>query len=135
MKNVFAIVFLAVASSFVTGTPVFANERRALSASPFEIAARALELVPRTKMGSRASNETENIPRSVSVRASNSTSIGGGNEARSLEVPRALNSSDEKEVLSLFARALNSSEAETEKRAPQVKRVNFRARALNDTSA
>ncbi|KAI1459759.1 hypothetical protein F4805DRAFT_455556 [Annulohypoxylon moriforme] len=144
MKNVFAILFLALVSSFVTGLPAVANERRAISTNAFELAARALELVPRNKMGSRAPNETESIPRSLNARQSNSTSSfggsgsgnGKGSEARSLVVPRASNSSDaSSEISSLFGRKVNNTDAETEKRAPGVKRVHIDARAFNQTSA
>ncbi|KAI1207682.1 uncharacterized protein F4807DRAFT_174424 [Annulohypoxylon truncatum] len=146
MKNVFAILFLALVSSFVTGLPAVANERRAISTNAFEIAARALELVPRVKMGSRASNFTENIPRSLGARQGNGTSSFGGsgsgsgsgsgigNGARSL-VPRALNSSDSSDISSLFGRKVNNTDAGTEKRTPGVKRVHVGARAFNETGA
>ncbi|KAI0886700.1 uncharacterized protein GGS22DRAFT_116649 [Annulohypoxylon maeteangense] len=141
MKNVFTILFLALVGSFVAGLPAAANERRAISSNAFEIAARALELVPRAQVGSRASNQTESVPRSLSARQGNSTSSfgssgsGSGNEARSEIVPRAFNSSDDNEARSLFARKGNSTDAETEKRAPGVKRVHVEARAFNSSSA
>ncbi|KAI1371175.1 hypothetical protein F4677DRAFT_316412 [Hypoxylon crocopeplum] len=120
MKNIGVIVFLlATVGSYVTGSPAFSNERRAVLSNPIDIAARALELVPRVKVGSRAANETDNA-------------------ARSLVTPRAANSSDENEARSLFVRrSANSSKAENERRAPipRLRRGNFAMRAVsNETS-
>ncbi|KAI1440331.1 hypothetical protein F5Y02DRAFT_358223 [Annulohypoxylon stygium] len=147
MKNVFAILFLALVSSFVTGLPAVANERRAIAANALEIAARALELTPRAQLEDRAGNSTESFTRSLGKRqgssSSNSTSSfsgssgsgSGGNKARSLVARQSSNSSDSSDISSLFERKENSTDAETEKRAPEVKRLHLGARQFNETSA
>ncbi|XDG05447.1 hypothetical protein ABKA04_005062 [Annulohypoxylon sp. FPYF3050] len=149
MKNVFAILFLALVSSFVTGLPAVANERRAVAANALEIAARALELTPRAQLEDRAGNSTESFTRSLGKRqgssSSNSTSSfsgssgsgsgAGGNKARSLVARQSSNSSDSSDISSLFERKENSTDAETEKRAPEVKRLHLGARQFNETSA
>ncbi|KAI0892969.1 hypothetical protein F4806DRAFT_217341 [Annulohypoxylon nitens] len=143
MKNVFAILFLALVSSFVTGLPAVANERRAIAANALEIAARALELTPRAQLEDRAGNSTESFStRSLGKRqgssSSNSTSSfsgSGGNKARSLVARQSSNSSDSSDISSLFERKENSTDAETEKRAPEVKRLHLGARQFNETSA
>ncbi|KAI1804429.1 hypothetical protein F4811DRAFT_570986 [Daldinia bambusicola] len=120
MKNFGAILFLlASAGTFVTSTPAFRNESRAISADSASIAARALELVPRVRVGSR-SNETENA-------------------ARSLVIPRNVNSTEETTASSLVTRGNgNFSEVATGKRsaAPHLRRgkLGFRS-ASNETDA
>ncbi|KAI2616960.1 hypothetical protein GGS26DRAFT_596724 [Hypomontagnella submonticulosa] len=104
MKNFGAIIFLlATAGSFVAGTPAFSHEKKALLAKPVDISARALELVPRLKAGSKASNETDNEARSlVGPRGANSSSDAETeSKARSLVVPRSANSTDENAARSL----------------------------------
>ncbi|KAI1464809.1 uncharacterized protein F4812DRAFT_139612 [Daldinia caldariorum] len=120
MKNFGAIVFLlASAGSLVTSTPAFRNESRVVSADSAHIAARALELVPRVRVGSR-SNETET-------------------PARFLGIPRSANSTDETAVGSLVTRRNgNFSEVATEKlsAAPHLRRGKFGFRsASNETDA
>ncbi|OTB03143.1 hypothetical protein M426DRAFT_321949 [Hypoxylon sp. CI-4A] len=97
MKNFGAILFLfAAAGSFVTGTPAFSHERRSISAGSANLAARALELVPRVRMGSRASNETENEARSLIARNHNSTGDADAeNIARSLFARNHMNCTDD----------------------------------------
>ncbi|KAI2768337.1 hypothetical protein F4815DRAFT_59124 [Daldinia loculata] len=116
MKNFGAILFLlASAGSFVTGTPAFRSERRAISAEPASIAARALELAPRVAVGSR-SNDTENA-------------------ARSLVIPRGANSTENVAGSLVNPRNGNFSEAANEKRSPgNLRRGNLRMRSsLNET--
>ncbi|KAI0845002.1 hypothetical protein F5Y00DRAFT_265967 [Daldinia vernicosa] len=118
MKNFGAILFLlASAGSFVTGTPAFRSERRAVSAEPASIAARALELAPKVKVGSR-SNDTENA-------------------VKSLVIPRGVNSTDENVAGSLVTRRNgNFSEVANEKRSPGLhqRRGNLMMRSsLNET--
>ncbi|KAK6953710.1 hypothetical protein Daesc_006015 [Daldinia eschscholtzii] len=100
MKNFGAILFLlASAGSFVTSMPAYRSERRAIPGNSANIAARALELAPRVRVGSR-SNETENA-------------------ARSLVIPRVSNSTDDITAGSLVTRRNgNFSEAANEKRSP-----------------
>ncbi|KAI0382463.1 hypothetical protein F5Y04DRAFT_46488 [Hypomontagnella monticulosa] len=103
MKTFGAITFLlATAGSFVAGTPAFSHERRALLAEPVDIAARALELVPRLKLGSKALNGTENEARSLGSRGANTSSDAGTeNKARSIVIPRSSNTTDENAARSL----------------------------------
>ncbi|KAI1397755.1 hypothetical protein F4819DRAFT_65501 [Hypoxylon fuscum] len=116
MKSFGAIIFLlATAGSFVTGTPAFSHEKRALLSHPVDIAARAMELVPRIRVVNRNANETENAARSLGARAANST------EARSLVVRQSANSSD--------------AEAEKRSNVPMLRRANWGARAQNETDA
>ncbi|KAI1660389.1 hypothetical protein F4813DRAFT_292739 [Daldinia decipiens] len=118
MKNFGAILFLlASAGSFVTGTPAFKSERRAVSAEPASIAARALELAPRVVVGTR-SNNTENA-------------------AKLLAIPRGMNSTENVAgSLVVTRRNGNFSEAANEKRSSglHLRRGNLRMRSsLNET--
>ncbi|KAI0122015.1 hypothetical protein F4814DRAFT_445963 [Daldinia grandis] len=117
MKNFGAILFLlASAGSFVTGTPAFRSERRAVAAGSADIAARALELAPRVAVGSR-SNGTENA-------------------ARSLVIPRSVNSTENAAGSLVTRRNGNFSEAANEKRTPvlNLRRGNLKMRSsLNGT--
>ncbi|KAI0095427.1 hypothetical protein F4776DRAFT_658790 [Hypoxylon sp. NC0597] len=143
MKNVSAIIFLlASAASFVTGTPAFSNERRAVAAQPADIAARASELAPKVKLGSRT-NDTGIAARSLGLTNANSTlaaraqnSTGSIVVNRSVVIPRSVNSSDGNEARSLFARQQgNCSETESRKRSPRIRRANFGVhRSLNETA-
>ncbi|KAI1385564.1 uncharacterized protein F4822DRAFT_347582 [Hypoxylon trugodes] len=142
MKNFGAILFfLATAGSFVAGTPTFHNERRSLLSTPVDITARALELVPRIRVNSRASNETENAARSLEARNhANSTETAAENKARALLFARNhanANSSDENAARSLVARAdMNCTDAENEKRSssPKLRRGIIGARShTNET--
>ncbi|KAI0836022.1 hypothetical protein F5Y06DRAFT_275043 [Hypoxylon sp. FL0890] len=118
MKNVGAILFLvASAGSFVTGTPAFSHEKRAV-AQPAEIAARALELSPPTG-ALRKVNGTENVARSLGLENANSTlGTGAQKKARSLFIRRDANSTDE-----------------NEKRSPSLRRAHLNMPALNGTEA
>ncbi|KAI1100558.1 hypothetical protein F4804DRAFT_43740 [Jackrogersella minutella] len=142
MKGFGAIVFiLATACSLVMCTPIFHNERRAIMSEPFALAARALELVPRVKLGSRASNGTEHVAKSLIAKNTNSSSnVGGENKARSLLISASANANATAEsgTPSLVGRqATNATEAETTKRSPLLRRANFFGlrSASNETSA
>ncbi|KAI1411960.1 hypothetical protein F5Y13DRAFT_49588 [Hypoxylon sp. FL1857] len=125
MKNFGAIIFLmASAGSLVTGTPAFSNERRALSSEPLDVAARAIELSPRVKTGAKV-NGTDISARSLGL--SNSTlDTGAPNKARSLVVPRSVNTSDVNGAQLLSARQEgNLSEIASQKRSPRLRRANL----------
>ncbi|XXH01948.1 hypothetical protein Hte_008311 [Hypoxylon texense] len=122
MKNFGTVLFLlATAGSFVSSTPAFRGERRALLAEPVDLAARALELVPHFRAEKRHenANETENAARSLGVRAANSTEA----EARSLFVRHNANATE--------------AENENEKRAsvPRLRRGHWEVRSHNETDA
>ncbi|KAI6083499.1 hypothetical protein F4821DRAFT_191998 [Hypoxylon rubiginosum] len=119
MKNFGAVlILLATAGSFVSSTPAFMGDKRALLSHPVDLAARALELVPhRAESRNANANETENAARSLVARGGNST---------------------EAEARSLFVRQSNSSsETGNEKRAPipMLRRGHWERRSSNETDA
>ncbi|KAL7619667.1 hypothetical protein AAE478_010208 [Parahypoxylon ruwenzoriense] len=131
MKNFGAVVFLALASSFVTGIPTYSpqNRARALLGESVDITTRALQLVPgRIHVGSRSVNETENAARSMALRSANTTEAE--NQARSLIIPRSENGTDvagaENVAQSLvMPRSLNETGAQSVGRSiPRIRRTN-----------
>ncbi|KAI1759159.1 hypothetical protein GGR53DRAFT_471609 [Hypoxylon sp. FL1150] len=119
MKNFGAIIILlATAGSFVSSTPAFKGEKRALSSQPGDVAARAPELVPhRAERRNANVNATGNTARSLAARGGNAT---------------------EANAHSLFVRQSNSSsEAGNEKHAPipKLRRGHWEMRSSNETGA
>ncbi|KAI0179717.1 hypothetical protein GGR52DRAFT_210422 [Hypoxylon sp. FL1284] len=118
MKSFSTIAFLVTAGSFVSGTPAFRGENKTLS-SPINLAARALDLVPRHKVEAKHPNANETVKAAESLlsKAENSTEA----EAHPLFVRHSTN--------------INITETGTEKRSPSLRRSHhWEMRSQNGTN-